>query len=42
MFKRKSDPSKVDIKLFYEFAQTIIQDIESLQVEIRRLKKGNK
>lgn len=39
MLRRKSDPTKVDIKLFYEFAKTVLQDIESLEVEIKRLKK---
>lgn len=31
---------KVDMELFYEFADTVLQDIDSLEVEVKRLKKA--
>lgn len=40
MIFRRKPSNYVPIALFYEFAKTVLQDIESLETEIRRLKKA--
>lgn len=31
---------KLDLELFYEFANTVLEDLDSIEVEIKRLKKA--